>query len=82
MESTHFSYVQIGAKDYQALATFYENAIGFTPCDDTSWLNGQEGICLRAPGFADGTGPIFGFVPVLPYTSSHKSIHSPDSFCE
>ena len=63
MESTHFSYVQIGAKDYQALATFYENAIGFTPCDDTSWLNGQEGICLRAPGFADGTGPIFGFVP-------------------
>lgn len=63
MEKTKFSYVQIGARDPRALAAFYEKAIGFLPCSDTRWLNGREGICLAAPGFVPGTGPIFGFVP-------------------
>jgi len=63
MEKTRFSYVQIGAKDYRALADFYVKAIGFVPCGDNGWLRGQEGICLAAPGFEKGCGPVFGFVP-------------------
>lgn len=63
MGETKFSYVQIGAKDYQALADFYVKALGFIACEDKSWLQGQEGVCLTAPGFAQGQAPIFGFVP-------------------
>ena len=62
MEKTRFSYVQIGAKDPAALADFYVKAIGFTPCEDKGWLCGKEGICLAAPGFEEGCGPVFGFI--------------------
>ena len=70
METTKFSYVQIGAKDYKALADFYVNAIGFTVSDDQSWLRGQEGICLVAPGFSSDA-PIFGFVPATEGSSAN-----------
>lgn len=57
-----FSYFQIGAKDYRALADFYAKALDFTVSDDTSWLNGREGIELSAPGFADMKAPVLGIV--------------------
>jgi len=65
MEKTKFSYVQIGAKDYKALADFYAKALGFVYCEDNSWLGGKEGICLKAPGFAVEDAPVFGFVPAV-----------------
>ena len=63
MEKTRFSYVQIGAKDYKKLADFYVKALGFVYCEDNGWLGGKEGICLKAPGFAEGEALIFGFIP-------------------
>lgn len=58
-----FKYVQIGAKDYKALADFYINALDFVKVDDDSWLDGKEGIVLQAPGFDDGNAVLFGFIP-------------------
>lgn len=65
MNQTQFSYVQIGAKNYQALADFYVNALGFTPCAEQTWLCGNEGICLSAPGFTTDKATVFGFVPAV-----------------
>ena len=62
MNQTKFTYVQIGANDYKALADFYVKALGFTICKDNAWLDGKEGICLAAPGFESGTAPVFGCV--------------------
>lgn len=56
-----FSYVQIGAKDYKALADFYRKALDFTDSADSFWLGGKEGCVLSAPGFPNGDAPVFGF---------------------
>lgn len=71
MTQTRFSYVQIGAKDYKALAEFYAKAMGFVSCEDRGWLCGKEGICLAAPGFKNGNGPVFGFVPASDGNAAH-----------
>ena len=71
MEKTKFAYVQIGAKDYKALADFYAKAMGFVYCDDNGWLNGREGVCLAAPGFEKGSAPVFGFVPASEGSNAH-----------
>ncbi len=63
MSNTRFSYVQIGARDPRALAEFYKKAVGFKDAEDNSFLMGKEGVCLTAPGFPEGGGPVFGFVP-------------------
>jgi len=63
MTNTRFSYVQIGAKDPKALAEFYKKAVGFTDAPNSSFLMGKEGVCLTAPGYPEGNGPVFGFVP-------------------
>lgn len=57
-----FSYVQIGARDYQSLAAFYKEALEFAPCEDTKWLRGNEGVTLSAPGFEKGKEMVFGFI--------------------
>ena len=60
MTTTKFAYVQIGAKDYKRLADFYIKALGFTLSASQEWLCGKEGICLSAPGYAQGDAPVFG----------------------
>jgi predicted enzyme related to lactoylglutathione lyase len=65
MTTTKFAYVQIGAKDYKRLADFYIKALGFTLSASQEWLCGKEGICLSAPGYAQGDAPVFGFVPAV-----------------
>ena len=65
MTTTKFAYVQIGAKDYKRLADFYIKALGFTLSASQEWLCGKEGICLSAPGYAQGNAPVFGFVPAV-----------------
>jgi len=57
-----FSYVQIGARDLDKLTYFYEKVLDFKKYDDNSWLNGQEGVVMAAPGFSDDKKVLFGFV--------------------
>jgi len=57
-----FSYVQIGAKDLDKLTNFYEKVCDFKKSNDTSWLNGQDGVVYEAPGFDGDKKVLFGFV--------------------
>lgn len=61
-DTMQFSYVQIGARDYESLAAFYKKALEFKKCEDLSWLRGKEGTTLSAPGFEGKQAPVFGFV--------------------
>lgn len=56
-----FKYVQIGCKDINKMVDFYKKTLDFSVSDETKWLNGKEGVVLKAPGFGDD-GVVFGFI--------------------
>ncbi len=59
-----FSYVQIGAKNFEALADFYIKTLGFSMSTQKQWLSG-EGKVLTAPGYDKNHAVTFGFVPAF-----------------
>lgn len=62
MSNERFAYVQIGAKNVEALADFYSKALDFVPADKDEWLCGKKGKTFYCPGYEDGLAPVFGFV--------------------
>ncbi len=64
MTHTLFSYVQIGAKNSEALADFYIKTLGFSKSSEKQWLPG-EGRVLTAPGYDKEHAITFGFVPAF-----------------
>lgn len=62
MSSERFAYVQIGAKDAEALSSFYEKALDFVPAGKDEWLCGKKGKTFYCPGYEAGLAPVFGIV--------------------
>lgn len=62
MNKERFAYIQIGAKNVEALSDFYMKALDFVPADRDEWLCGKKGRTFFCPGFEDGLAPVFGIV--------------------
>ena len=62
MSNESFAYVQIGAKNVEALSDFYRKALDFVPAHKDEWLGGKKGKTFYCPGFEDGLAPVFGIV--------------------
>ena len=62
MSNERFAYIQIGAKDVDALSEFYMKALDFVPAQQDEWLCGRKGKTFYCPGYEKGLAPVFGFV--------------------
>lgn len=62
MSNERFAYVQIGAKNVEALSEFYMKALDFVPANRDEWLCGKNGRTFYCPGFEYGLAPVFGIV--------------------
>lgn len=51
MNSTQFSFIHIGAENWQELSSFYAASLDFVESDRKDCLFGREGIVMSVPGF-------------------------------